>query len=626
MERGIPKAVIEDIRQRADIVEVIGSYLQLKRSGADFSTICPLHKEKTSSFHVNPARQSYHCFGCGAGGDIFKFLQEYEGVDFPTSVKMLAQKVGVDLSRFEPEEVGKLNPLYEALARASRHYQELLWTPEGREAREYIMQKRGIKKETIEKFGLGFAPEKWDFLINLLRKDFDVEVLEQAGLIARIDKSTGERYYDRFRNRLMFPILDNMGRVIAFSGRTMQKGQSYAKYVNSPETELYKKSRVLYALEKARRAIYDTDQAVIVEGNIDVIRCHQEGNENVIAPCGTAFTEEHADLLRKRFPGAEFVIAFDGDNPGREAAARVCSRLLGRGNFQVCSLPEGEDPASLFENGDSLKAYLSNKRPCSEYLIDFIVESRNLDIKTFEGSSSLLAALRKPYQDCPEQYKGLVLEFVSKKLNVGIQSLERWFSGDACLERESKFYRGDRSGLRSWANTFMKLLIADRKPRTIDYYAKRDVARLLPEPEQRALFEYLVREGHSTDLMLNQTGLFGTQTRGNIIDEVLETAQRKGVLLNKRYLAYLFYPTETKEKKERRLREAILTEHEKRKLEKQVRKQENPELKDLEKVFFMMRLTNAISLLRSQAAKGDIGSLEAIVEDLESKLEPRTEE
>ncbi len=345
----IPKNLIEDIRARCDVVEVLGSYLQLKRAGNTFRALCPFHKEKTPSFHVNPQRQIFHCFGCGEGGDVFKFVMKYENVDFGAAARILAQRAGV---RLEFEESGRERSPggieKDALLRvhedvAQLYHRCLLDEKHGAAARKYLAG-RELSLENAQDFLIGYAPDRWDTLLLWAeKKQVSVKLLEAAGLV--VAKEAGG-YYDRFRNRLMFSIRDELGRVIAFSGRVMNPDEKTAKYVNSPETLLFKKGRLLFALDRARRAIADERRAILCEGQIDCIRCHLAGFTNVVASQGTALTEDHARLL-KRYAD-EVLIVLDADTAGQNAALRAAEVLLAAGlSIRIAALPAGDDPDSL---------------------------------------------------------------------------------------------------------------------------------------------------------------------------------------------------------------------------------------------------------------------------------------
>ncbi len=350
MSKVIPKRILEDIRFRSDIVGVISSYFNLQKAGSAFKATCPFHKEKTPSFHVNPQRQIFHCFGCGKGGDVFRFVMEYEGVDFMGAVKLLAHRAGVRIEIEEGDGKGESDKvaLYQLHSDVAALYQKTLRDENASSAARQYLLKRDLTEETVEQFQIGYAPEQWDFLIKWAKKNkYSDDLLEKAGLIVRKEKASAEGdFYDRFRNRLMFPITDEQGRVIGFSGRCLDDREKTAKYINSPETMLFKKSRILYALDKARRFIVEAREAIICEGQIDVIRCHQAGFKSAVASQGTAFTEEHVRILRRYADSA--VIVFDTDKAGQDATIRTAMEFMDAGMaVRAAMLPEKEDPDSF---------------------------------------------------------------------------------------------------------------------------------------------------------------------------------------------------------------------------------------------------------------------------------------
>ena len=346
----VPKGTLEDIRHRSDVVDVIGAYLTLKRAGSSFKALCPFHKEKTPSFHVNPGRQSFHCFGCGAGGDVFKFIMEHESVDFMTAVKMLAERAGIPIELEEGKGDGTdkaaLYKIHEEVARF--FHRCLLQMTSAAKAREYCAE-RDLTPEILDDFLIGYAPNRWDTVLQWGRKNkCTPDLLEKAGLVIRKEgvPEADAHYYDRFRNRLMFPIRDEQSRVIAFSGRILTADEKAAKYVNSPETPLFRKGRVLYALDKARRPIVEAREAIICEGQIDVIRCHQAGFSTAVAAQGTAFTDDHSRIL-KRYADS-VVIVFDTDHAGEEAAVKAAGFFMDAGlAVRVAMLPPKQDPDSF---------------------------------------------------------------------------------------------------------------------------------------------------------------------------------------------------------------------------------------------------------------------------------------
>jgi DNA primase len=393
--------VIEQVRAANDIVEVIGGYFPLKRAGANFVALCPFHKEKTPSFNVNPQRQIFHCFGCHKGGDVITFIREYENISFLEAVRRLAERANIPLA-FEDDPQYRqtrqlkvvLLEIHEQLTR--RWQQALSRDSAGQAARDYL-QRRGVSAEAIELFRLGFAPEAWDDTVNWARsKGYDMALMEQAGLVVRPEGR--DHYYDRFRGRLMFPICDEQGRVIAFSGRTLNPEEKTAKYVNSPETPIFTKSRVFYGLDKSRRAIQETRQAVICEGQLDLIACYMAGVRQVVAPQGTAFTGEHARIL-KRY-AEEVVLCFDADTAGQNAAERVADGLLPLGiAVRVARLPAPHDPDSLVrERGpEALARAVQEAAGYFDFLLDRLCDqySPATDKGRLEITRRMATALKK---------------------------------------------------------------------------------------------------------------------------------------------------------------------------------------------------------------------------------------
>jgi len=405
MARIIPKRTLEEIRFRNDIVDVVGSYLQLKKGGSNFKALCPFHKEKTPSFTVNQQRQIYHCFGCGAGGDVFSFIMQYEGMDFVGSAKLLARRAGIELE--VEEDDGRRGPRKEVLYRIHEELAQfyrrcLLQTKAAAGAREYLQQ-RQLSDEVAEEFMIGYAPNRWDSVLQWAQKhDFSTEQLETCGLIVRSTRENARsEFYDRFRGRLMFPIRDEQSRVIAFSGRALESDEKTAKYVNSPETPLFRKSRVLYALEKARHSIVQAREAIVCEGQIDVIRCHAAGIDTAVACQGTAFTDEHSRIL-KRYADS-VVIVFDPDKAGQDAAIRTATVFMDAGlAVKAASLPAGEDPDSTIvsRGADAFRAVLDKAESAVRYQVRVLSERE--DITTEVGVMRVARAILQTIMHSPD--------------------------------------------------------------------------------------------------------------------------------------------------------------------------------------------------------------------------------
>ncbi|MFA5410608.1 MAG: DNA primase [Candidatus Omnitrophota bacterium] len=385
----IPENILDDILSRVNIAEVISEYIPLKRAGRNFKALCPFHHEKTPSFMVSPDRQIYHCFGCGQSGNAFKFLMQYERIEFPEAVEILAKKAGVILPEIKKQDnqtQSLVSQLYKVNEQAAYFYEQALYSRENEQALNYLL-KRNIKKETMKLFRLGFAPDRWDVLMSYLRqKAAGLSLQEKAGLI--VSKPDGG-YHDRFKNRITFPILDVKSRVIAFGARIFaDKDNKLAKYVNSPETFIYTKGKNLYGLNLAKDAIRERDYAVIVEGNLDCIMPYQEGLRNIVASLGTALTEEQVRLLKRYTQNA--VMIYDADNAGQNATLRSLGIFLEEDmNVRIVALPEGLDP-DLFVRKYGIRA-LEDEIEKAKGLFDYqlgVLESR-YDIGKEEGKRKI---------------------------------------------------------------------------------------------------------------------------------------------------------------------------------------------------------------------------------------------
>ena len=398
-------ATLGQIRAASDIVEVIGSYLPLKRAGANFVALCPFHKEKSPSFNVNPQRQIFHCFGCHKGGDVFSFVQEYENIGFGEAVRRLAERAHIPIE-FEKDAGQRerrflketLLQIHEAI---TQRWQAALANDDAGEIARQYLQKRQVPGEAVQLFRLGYAPEVWDDTVNWAKsKGYELAVMEQAGLILR--KEGSDRYYDRFRGRLIFPICDEQGRVIGFSGRVLSGDEKTAKYVNSPETPLFTKGRVFYGLDKARRPMLDAGRAVICEGQLDLIACHMAGVQNVVAPQGTAFTSDHARILKRYVE--EVVLCFDSDTAGQTAAVRVQDDLLASGlAIRVVTLPPPHDPDSFIREHGSGKfqELLSGAREFFDFYLDHLCATH--EVATDQGQRAVVRAMAQMVRKTGDQ-------------------------------------------------------------------------------------------------------------------------------------------------------------------------------------------------------------------------------
>ena len=431
MSKIIPKNVLDDIKNHNDIVEVISSYLpQLKRAGSTFKTLCPFHKEKTPSFTVNQQRQIYHCFGCGVGGDVFKFIQEYEGVDFTTSARILAQRVGIRLEFLDEHRTGGgpdkdlLLKIHEEVAQI--YHRALKESPAAKKARDYLKE-RDLTDETAKEFLIGYAPDQRDGILKWGRKKkYTDQIFEATGLVVRAENDDGsERLYDRFRGRLMFPIRDELGRVIGFSGRVLESNVKAAKYVNSPETLIFKKGRILYALDRARHAILEKKTAILCEGQIDVIRCHISGIASAVAAQGTALTDDHARLI-KRYAD-EVVIVLDADKAGQDASLRSAEVLIGAGlSVSIAALPPGDDPDSLIrkQGADAMLKVIGDAQSVLDFQIGVL--SQREDTHSDAGLMRVARAVLETIGRAPTAVqREHMLQRAARRLNLSEEALRQ---------------------------------------------------------------------------------------------------------------------------------------------------------------------------------------------------------
>ncbi len=386
---------LEQIRAASDIVDVIGGYLPLKRAGANFTALCPFHKEKSPSFNVNPQKQIFHCFGCHKGGDVFSFVKEYENIGFVDAVRRLAERARIPLEVEQnpaaQESRHLKDQLLEIHEQLAQRWQSCLANEAGGQVARDYLAKRGVAAEAIKLFRIGAAPEAWDDTVNWAKsKGYDLAVVEKAGLILKKEESG--RHYDRFRGRLMFPICDEQGRVIGFSGRVLSGDEKSAKYVNSPETPIFTKSKVFFGLDKSKRAILDAGYAIVCEGQLDLIACFTAGVQNIVAPQGTAFTDQHARILKRYVD--EVVLCFDSDNAGQNAAVRSLDSLLASGlAVRVAVVPAPHDPDSFTRayGGEALRKLIEGAEGFFDYYLGHLC--RTHDLATDKGRSAVVRSM-----------------------------------------------------------------------------------------------------------------------------------------------------------------------------------------------------------------------------------------
>jgi DNA primase len=472
----------EHIRAASDIVDVIGSYLPLKKAGANFTALCPFHKEKSPSFNVNPGKQIFHCFGCHKGGDVFTFVQEYENIGFMDAIRRLAERANIPLE-FEntpgaQESRHLKDQLLDIHEQLTQRWQNCLASEAaGQPARDYLAR-RGVSADAIKLFRLGAAPDAWDDTVNWARgKKFDLATVEKAGVIIAREKdvppadgdahplpATGNdapapfvrpsaiHYYDRFRGRLMFPICNEQGRVIGFSGRILSGDEKTAKYVNSPETLIFTKSKIFFGLDKSKRAILEAGAAVICEGQLDLIACFMNGVPNIVAPQGTAFTDQHAHIL-KRYAN-EVILCFDSDHAGQNATVRVLDHLLAAGlAVRVAVVPAPHDPDSFIKatGGAAFQKLISAAEGFFDYYLRRLCATN--DVASDKGR---LAVLRAMAESVLKTGNGVLIDTYAQKtalrLGVSAESVRAEFKKNpapAFPPRESEtesFENGESAG------------------------------------------------------------------------------------------------------------------------------------------------------------------------------------
>ncbi len=400
----IPDEKIDEIRAASDIADVVSDYVRLKKQGSNLFGLCPFHNEKSPSFSVNPRMGIFKCFGCGEGGDVFSFISKIEMVPFPEAAEILADRAGIEIARTERdrERASEADAIYEALRIAARFfYFTLTEREEGEKALAYV-RNRGFTDATIKKFGIGYAPDRWDGLIQHAEsKHISAEQLEKAGLV--IPRKNADGYYDRFRGRVMFPIFSHIGKVVGFGGRILDADVDQPKYINSPETNVYHKSRVLYGLSQAKQAIRDLEEVILVEGYTDVVALHQAGVEHVVASSGTSLTEGQASVLNRY--AQRVVLLYDADEAGVTATLRGIRTLLEEGlaAYSV-ALPSDEDPDSYVQQhgADAFRTYVKrHRRDFIEFMVDVARREGRMD--TPEGAAKtmreVLAAIARVPDD-----------------------------------------------------------------------------------------------------------------------------------------------------------------------------------------------------------------------------------
>ena len=515
----IPRAFIDDLVERIDIVDVVDARVKLKRAGKDYKACCPFHEEKTPSFNVSSEKGMYKCFGCGVGGNVLTFLMEHDNMEFVDAIENLAKIAGVEIPREGgPPPPRPDNDLYDLLEDAAKRFYEVAYDDEG-EFKDRVtgyLKGRDITGAIAQEYRIGFAPPGWSFLKNGIGGD--LEKLIEAGLLRKNDKGD---IYDVFRDRIMFPIRDTRGRVIAFGGRVLPGDDSSAKYLNSPETPVFHKSRELYGLYEARKALRQIDRLIVVEGYMDVVVLARHEIANVVATLGTAVATTHFEKLYKTT--AEIVCCFDGDRAGREGAWRAlreCLPLLREGRqLRFIFLPDGEDPDSLIRSHgkDHFDQLIQHAMPAGEYLISRL--SENLDLDTIDGRAQLVHLAMPLLQQLPKDiYRTMLIESIAGIAQVSPEAIEsqktvrpgRAEPGSSGLKTSGP----ESSGLARRLTGFLV-----RAPEVFEKLDASMVEQLLKNTEDDSLFMQVVRHV-AKDLVTDSVQLLGRFADDPAHDEI----------------------------------------------------------------------------------------------------------
>jgi len=489
---------VQKIKERLSIEEVVSSYIKLDRAGANLKAKCPFHNEKTPSFFISPSRGTYYCFGCGASGDIFTFVEEFEGLDFRGALKMLADRAGVSLAEFSKEKEGEKERLYKIMEEATKFFEKNLG--DNKEVIEYL-KKRGLEDKTIKDFRIGFIKPDWRLLYSYLGGiGFTDTEIEKAGLVKKTEKG----FYDRFRGRVMFPISDSSGRVIAFSGRIFIDDGKSAKYLNSPETPIFKKSAVLYGLDKAKQSIRKNDFSIVVEGQFDLILSHQAGFRNTVATSGTALVESdkledntinNLGLISRLSQNIIFI--FDADKAGFAASIRatpIALALFSDMNVKATQIPEGMDPADLISQRGpgAWREVIRNSKHIIEFLLDKILINKNNDklkikLEINDKIIPFLSLINNPVK------KSHFISMVSSKSGINENDIRERLKK---IEQDLKYEKEEIKEVKETSSIVYKKDYIERKLLGIILWQKTllNSGRGTPEKEPRIDIEKILKE------------------------------------------------------------------------------------------------------------------------------------
>ena len=536
----LPDQFVQQVAQATDIVELVGQYIALKKRGREFLGLCPFHDDSKPSLNVSPAKQIFKCFACGAGGGVFNFVMQYDKLTFPEAVRNLAERANIPMlcdADGLSAQADQRATLGGAMSFAAKFYQEQLWSSPGKAALEYA-RKRGLSDESIRRFGLGFAPDSWDALLSAGRRaGLTAERMLQAGLTAPRPSGTGQ--YDRFRNRLMFPIIDTTGKTIAFGGRALAADER-AKYLNSPDTPLFDKSQQLYGLNWARDAIASSDQAVVVEGYLDVLMPQQAGVTNVVATLGTSLTEQHVKILGRY--ARQVVLLFDSDTAGASAAQRALELFVTqRLHVRVAAVPEGKDPCdyTLSAGGEAMRALIDSAPDALQYAWDRRLEAYHkaggnlADRAVLVEDFLRLIATSGAYGGIDQVRRSQLAQHIGHILNIPPMELAQQMQrhGRKVGRQES----GDQSraavaalsvGLTDPRRQVLEVLLV--WPELFDEAAERIGVEDFDEPVLNRLAKTIWRRAHDGRLSLEELlGCEELSDCGSLIADMVHQAQRR---------------------------------------------------------------------------------------------------
>ncbi|NTW81903.1 MAG: DNA primase [Chlorobiaceae bacterium] len=508
----IPASAIEEIRQAADIVDIISDYISLQPAGRNYKALSPFTKEKTPSFVVSPEKQIYKCFSTGKGGNVFSFVMEMERVSFPEAVELVAKRSGIDISRFT-EKKEKLSEHEESwtdtLRWTAKFYHGVLQGPEGKRGSDYFAEKRGLSEKTIRNFGLGYAPEGWELLLRAAEKaGIPKQHLQDLGLVTHNKQRNS--WYDTFRNRVIFPIFSVGGQVVGFGGRTLLLDPQVPKYLNSPESRMFEKSKLLYGLHAAKNEIRKAEAAILVEGYMDVLALHQAGITNAVASCGTSLTRYQAKIL-KRYTGTVLFI-YDGDPAGKKSMMTGIDILLSEGIIPyVVTLPPDDDPDSFIHREGSerfLRYSTENRVPFLDYQVRVFREAGLLD-RTEEKSKAIRSIAHSLSLIRDHIERELYLQELSEKLGISIHALHEIISREGMQEnkrnkvtetrKEEHVQLKQKQELSVLERTFLKALLESTRygNTVLEFAASHEEMLKLENREAQEIFSYMINRYNS---------------------------------------------------------------------------------------------------------------------------------